>query len=760
MEGLFQEYFREIREKFVTGDYTEYTHRTAFENFIRKINDKYNLVQEPKRKQKLGAPDFVAYRKGVKIGYIETKDLDTNLDIELESDQITKYKESINNIVLTNYSRFILIRNNEVLIDENLFNLFDLKDSKHKLTIQRINAIVTLFSTFFDYPLPTIKSAKELAIELSKRAKLLKELTKVQLLEDLSDEAPSGIKSSVFDFYEGIKELIKDISVDDCADAYAQTITYGLFLARINCPDKFERKLAATFIPQNIGIIKRIFLNIAGDAIPENVSWIVDDIADILNASKIKDILADIDFRGKKDRDPFTFFYEDFLTLYDPEKKKLMGIYYTPRPVVNYIVNSINYILKKDFGKIHGFNEEDVTVLDPAVGTGTFLWLVFLRTLVDLKDRHLGGLIPEKIEKHILKKFFGFELLITPYIIAHLKLGMILKKWFYDLKDHDRIQVYLTNTLNPTEIHGLLPFLRELTEESRVANEIKINKPILIILGNPPYSVSSSNNSEWILEKMEDYKEGLKERNIQPLNDDYIKFIRFAHWKIEQNKKGIVGFITNNSYLDGIIHRQMRKVLLYSFERIYILNLHGSSRRKETLPAGISKDENVFDIQQGVAIVLFVKNENYQTKRVFYTDLFGSRKDKYKWLDKNLIDKIEWQELDPQPPYYFFIAKDFTHQEEYDKFWKITDIFRKKSSGVKTHRDHFVVGFNQKEILHKLKIFTSSATERAVEERLRLKDTGTWKLKEARVATKRVKIEFSLTHIAHLILDGFVMNLF
>ncbi len=735
--SAFREYFKEIRSRFVTEDYTELTLRTPFENFINGLNDDFRLLQETKRTQKLGTPDFKAFRKVVKVGYIETKDLGKNLDNEIESEQIKKYTESIDNIILTNYGRFILIRKGQKIFDINLFNLSDLSNPRFVISDGKIEEFLKLVEDFFDYKLPTIKSAKELAEYLSKKARLLKDLAKEQLEEDVS-KADSGDVSSVYDFYKGLEELIKDINIDDCADAYAQTITYGLFLAKTNCEGILNREIASSHIPRSIGIIKRIFRNISGDLLPSNLSWIIDEIIDILNASDMGNILSEIDFRGKKDRDPFTFFYEDFLRLYDPKKRKHLGIYYTPRPVVNFIVKSIEQILKNDFNRLHGFAEDDVTVLDPAVGTGTFLWLVYLRTLVDLKNRRLGGLIKNKIGNHLLKDFYGFEILITPYIIAHLKLTTVIQKWFYRFKDDDRIQVYLTNTLEPFETHDLIPFFREITEESKTANKIKVEKPILVIVGNPPYSVSSSNKSKWIMEKMQDYKTGLNERNIQPLDDDYIKFIRFAQWKIEQNTQGVVGYITNNSYLDGIIHRQIRKSLLDSFDRIYILNLHGSSRRQEPTK---EKDENVFDIQQGVSIALFVKNDKFPDKKVFYADLFGEREAKYLWLDRHIVNNVEWQELKPEAPYYFFVHKDLSLQSEYDKFWSVLDIFQINTYGVKSHRDTFVVGFTENELIERFNTFVSDRTNEEIAQLLNLKETKTWNISKARKEIKERKID-------------------
>jgi type I restriction-modification system DNA methylase subunit len=746
---IFKEYFKEIRKRFITQDYTEGTLRTPFENFIGSLNNRYRLHQEPKRKQKLGAPDFVAYNMFRKIGYIETKDLNVNLDVELESEQIKKYKESINNIVLTNYSRFILIRNNQPILDVKLFSLPDLNDARFAISKEKAEELLELLETFFDYKLPTIKSARELSRELSKKAKLLKNLALEQLEEDISKAEKNESTSSLYDFYVGLKELIKDTALEDVADAYAQTITYGLFLAKLNSKeDTLRRETASSYIPKTIGVIKKIFLNISGDSIPPNISWIVEELLEILNATEKEKILSQIDFRGKKDKDPFTFFYEDFLSNYEPEKRKHLGVYYTPRPVINFIVNSVNLILKNEFNKMRGFAEDDVTILDPAVGTGTFLWLAYLLTLNELIDAGLRGIMKKKIENHILKDFYGIEILITPYIIAHLKLAMVLRKWGYELKDDERIPVYLSNTLEPTEEHGLLPFLRELTEESRIANELKIKKPILVIIGNPPYAGMSANKGKWItdlVKKGYTRADGTKddgyyrvdgkplgEKNPKWLLDDYVKFIRFGQWKIDKTGEGVLGFITNHSYLDNPTFRGMRESLVKSFDRIYILNLHGNSLKKETCPDG-SPDKNVFDIKQGVAIAIFVKNRKFKDKKVFYKDLYGKREYKYAWLDKNsknLYD-LEWKELKPKSPYYFFIPVDVSLQDEYERHWKITDIFPVSSVGIVTARDKLTIKWTSEEIWETVSTFSKLDTETARERYNLGKDVRDWKVELA-----------------------------
>ena len=485
------------------------------------------------------------------------------------------------------------------------------------------------------------------------------------------------------------------------------------------------------------------FLNISGEEFPPNVSWIVDDIIDILNASKLDDILTKIDKRGKKDKDPIIFFYEDFLNYYEPEKRKHLGVYYTPRPLVNFIVNSVHLVLKKYFDKPLGFADDSVNVLDPAIGTGTFFWIAYLVALGELKKRGLRGIIFDKIRNHLLKHFYGFEILITPYVISHLKLTDLLQRWHYRFRDDDRIQVYLTNTLKPSEVHGLLPFLREITEESRIANQIKLQKPILVVMGNPPYAGESYNKGKWIndlLKKGYTRADGTKddgyykvdgkplgEKNPKWLQDDYVKFIRYAQWKIDKNGEGIVGFITNHSYLDNPTFRGMRESLLQSFDRIYVLNLHGNALKKEKCPDG-SKDENIFDIKQGVTIGIFIKNKKLKEKKVFYADLWGLREDKYHWLDRHTIENVKWQEIKPISPFYFFVPKDTALEEEYNKFWKITDIFPVYSVGIVTARDRFTIKWSPEEVWKTITEFIQMDVEEA-RRRFKLgKDVRDWKV--------------------------------
>ncbi len=734
-----QEYFKALREQYVTGDTTELSYRSPFATFLKIIRPDCFLIEEPKRDKVFGAPDYKVFSRSHKVGYIETKDLGLGLDDLLSKEQIKKYSKSIDNYILTNYVRFILLRNGEKVLDVHLCSPDDLRNPRFKVSPGRIAELSQLMDSFFDYVVPSITSSKQLAYHLSQKAIIIKFIAKEQLGEDLIQVRGKGTPSSIYDFYLGLEEMIHDISIDDCVDAYAQTITYGLFLAKIQCQGALKREMVDHCLPRNIPVIKRVFINIAGQSLPSNMVWIVDEILDVLNATDITTILAEMDSRGKRDKDPFSHFYEDFLSEYDSEKREKRGVYYTPRPVVNYITKSIEWVLKNDFEHDMGFADDTVTVLDPAVGTGTFLWLVYLRTLGEMKRRGLGGLMRSKIQNHILKDFYGLEVLITPYIIAHLKLALILKNWFYELQEGERVPVYLTNSLDQSEDHGVIPFLREINEERKIAQEVILKKPILVILGNPPYSGMSANKGVWIdgLLKSEytrgdgSHDEGyyrvdgkpLGERNSKWLQDDYVKFIRLAQWKVDKAGKGIIGFITNHAWLDNPTFRGMRQSLMESFDQVMILNLHGSAARSKD-----SKDENVFDIQQGVTIVLLVKNPNSTTKHVMYADLMGSREEKYAWLDRNFCYTTKWETLNPTSPFYLFIPVDKDLQKIYDSFWKLTDIFPVNNVGIVTARDDLTIQFTPDAVWTTILKFSTISPEQAREQFQLGKDARDWKV--------------------------------
>lgn len=755
----FNTYFQEVRKEFKRAEFTELTFRPYLKKFVEKVIQNLKLSGENKKIKGVGRPDYTCFKKNIKIGYIETKDLglissDSGLKKILNSEQIVKYSTSaIPNIIITDYARFVLYRDQEVRFDIRLFELDELKSGHITFSDDKIKKLKQLMEAFLSYSLPTIKTGTELAFELSKRAKLLKELAEVQLNEDLESKKNHGPTSSIYDFYEAFRELIKDATASDCVDAYAQTITYGLFLSKMGSHDGLNRDSAVAYIPSTMKIIKKIFMNITGDELPQNLSWIVDEIIDLLNHADIKLIISSFVFEGKHYRDPFIHFYEDFLKEYDPDKRKHLGVYYTPSPVVSFITNAINDILKQDFSKSTGFADNSVNVLDFATGTGTFLANTFVLALKEIRKSGLSGIEKEKIKSHLLKHFFGFEILVSPYVIAHLKLGLLLKQEGYEIANDERVQVYLTNTVDPTEtIESLKGFLKELSQETLMANTIKLKTPILVVMGNPPYSSSSSNRSKWILNKIGDYKKDLDERKYN-LDDDYIKFMRFAQWKIDQNKSGVLGIISNNSYLDQPTFKIMRKSLIKSFDKFYILNLHGDQRRDREVQEG--KDVNVFDIQQGVSIIIFVKYPEKTKKSFFYYDLYGQRADKFKFLEENNIEAIKWKTIDPKEPQNFLMYKDFSGSRKYNKFFPIKEIFKESSISVLTKKDNFIVKYEKNDLINNLKTFLSENLNKTeIKQTLNIDDIkvrdpsgGTkyeWEISKARQDLKKTGIQEEL----------------
>jgi len=608
---MLQKYLQRIHKTNSAGDASERSFypdlKKMVEDFLILKGFKANITIESRIKAE-GIPDFTVRKNKQLIGYIEAKDINMeDLQMVSESEQLERYKTKPN-LILTNFCEFWLWRDGQWIKKVRIAMPRVLNTLKTAPPLQNEKELVELLDIFVSYNIPETKSAKALAKELAQRAKLLPNYI-VDLLNDDKEEEIDRIYNAFRKF------LISDLSKEDFADIYAQTITYGLFTARLkhSGKEKFTRFLAQQLIPKNIQILRDTFSLISSQALPEQITWIVDDIATILAYADMEKIKKEL-HREKGGDDPLMHFYETFLAEYDPKKRKARGVYYTPLPVVSYITRSINILLKEKFGKKLGFASEGVTLLDPASGTLTFPANAISIAKKEIDNSPNAGSWRQVVKEHILKNYYSFELLMAPYIIGHLKVSLLLEELGYKMENGERFQLYLTNTLDFSEIQSqiCLPgIVHSLSEESQKANEIKKDIPVLVVMGNPPYSVSSANlikENSGYKNLYESYKEIVRkeEKNIQPLSDDYIKFIAFAHWKVKQTGQGIVGMITNNSYLDGLIHRDMRRKLSEDFDEIYILNLHGNSKRKEKTPAG-GKDENVFDIQQGVGIVLMVK---------------------------------------------------------------------------------------------------------------------------------------------------------
>lgn len=703
MQQTFEKYLFSISEIYSSEKGTEYTYRTPIQNLLQEIFNKESGVkvrQETKTNDK-NKPDFVVYKNNVPLMYIETKDIGTPLDKVEKSSQMGRYF-GYGNLVLTDYLEFRFYRNGLQYVEPIIIGEFDKKDRSIKEypdQFQRLFRTLTEFTQSYKEP---IKSGLHLAKIMGGKAQRIRDNTKEVLKGD------SEKKEQLAKIYQMIKDLlVHELNTSDFSDMYAQTLVYGLFVARYydNSESNFTRQEARDLIPESNPFLRDFFDHITGTNFDKRLEPIVNELCEVLSHADVKKLMEDY-YKKEDGKDPVIHFYEDFLNEYDPELRRRMGAYYTPQPVVNFIVRSVDHILKKDFNITEGLvdsskyenGQHKVQVLDPAVGTGTFLSTTLNYIYGGIKKSNKPGRWDGTyIHHNLLPRIHGFELMMTPYTIAHLKISMAFAKTGFKHFSR-RFGIYLTNSLEKiSEQQEMYAFglAESISKESKEANKIKEEAPIMVVLGNPPYSVSSSNKGEWIEDLVKEYKKNLKERNIQPLSDDYIKFIRFSENLIEKNGTGIVAMITNNSFIDGIIHRQMRKHLLETFDDIYILDLHGNSKKKDVSPDK-SKDENVFDIQQGVSINIFVKKkkEKKELGKVHHMDLYGSREKKFEFLTKNSSKKMRWDVLDHKEPYYFFVPKDFKSEGEYNKGFKISDFLQIHNVGIVTSRDSFLIDFD------------------------------------------------------------------
>ena len=734
MLNNYKKYCKEVHQQFRSGDATENSYYDKLKTLIEEIgfsdfNKKITVTINPKKvieKQEIiGLPDFlVKSETGFTIGYIEAKDPSIKLQKILSSEQIERYKKTPN-FILTNFCEFYFFRNGILMKHSILLN----DSSLHKLTLPEfinLNDVDQMFKEFFSFSTKKTTTAEDLAKELGDRAQILKHI----LLDELKLE-----NKELIEIYKIFNTLIKDLTIDRFANLYSQTITYGLFFAAIkDKKNELSRTNAYTFIPTTIPILSKLFYFLTGPNLPKSIGFVVDDLIQVLRKTTITSIL----YQFKKSHwteDPLIHFYETFLREFDPEVRDKRGVFYTPTPVVSYIMKSINSILKKTFQKNEGLAEKSVKVLDPAAGSMTFLDTAIHLCYNEYKIRGKLGIFQDIVTNHILKDFFAFEILMAPYAIGHFKIFNTLEN--LGVKQDKRINLFLTNSLEVEELEQS-SFLSDLNEENAKANKIKQDHSVLVICGNPPYESSSMNKSKFMSKLMMDYKKDVSdEKNIQPLDNDYIKFIRLAHWKIKQNGQGLVGMITSNSYLDGVIHRGMRKKLLEDFDQIYILNLHGSVRRNENPPEG-KLDQNVFQIMQGVSIIFLIKSPTPTKSQVFYQDLWGTKEEKYDFLSKNFLETTKWLELSPKSPNYFFAF--LNEEEEYSNFVSLNDIFIEKSTGVKTHRDKFIVCKEEETLRERLEKFSniSEISDQKIQDEFSLKETNSWKINTAR---KKFKIK-------------------
>ncbi|MBI1402288.1 MAG: DNA methyltransferase [Porphyrobacter sp.] len=735
-------YLEEIRKLHASGQTTEHSFRPALERLFKSIDPALTVINEPRRTVDVGAPDFVFQRGDVAIGWCEAKDIGKDIRKFATGDyskaQKERYRKGLPNLIYTNGLDFEFIRDGEHVTFVSIADLAPNLPAKP-------DAFATLQTRLAEFAHVTplsVTSSKRLAELMAGKAALIKDIMGNALVADMKAKDADEPATDLIGQYEAFKaNLIHDITVEEFADIYAETIAYGLFAARLHdeTPKTFNRAEALELLPKSNPFLRELFIYIAGPNLDDRLRRVVDDLCAVFLATDMDKVLRHF---GKvtKRQDPFLHFYEDFLAEYNPAKRKARGVWYTPEPVVNFIVRAVDEVLKTEFGLADGLADTSrisidwdtgqtdkngkpatirkevhrVQILDPATGTGTFL-----AEVVKLVAERVKGVAPgqwsQYVERDLIPRIHGFELLMASYAMCHMKLDMILTGLGYKPSGNPpRLGVYLTNSLEEGERvdQTLFGLSRAIANEAKAASDIKRQTPIMCVIGNPPYSGISQNNGEWITGLIEDYKyvDGVHfgERKHW-LQDDYVKFIRFAESMIAKNGEGVLGFITNHGYLDNPTFRGMRWHLMNTFDRIYVLDLHGNSLKQEVAPRGVV-DRNVFDIMQGVAIIVGVKKRRRDKKpkalgEVFHGQLWGAREGKYEALWGGDAKTLMPAALPHMAPSYPFVPRDFDALAAYDDGFSIAEFFSSNVAGIVTARDGLVIGQTKEELRERITKF-------------------------------------------------------
>ncbi|WP_396632873.1 type ISP restriction/modification enzyme [Maribacter sp. R86514] len=722
-----KEYIDIVSKRLQSGISREHSYRGDLETLIRELVSGIEITNEPTNVTDCGNPDYVITKGKIPVGYIEAKDIGKDLNSKSYKEQFGRYKKALDNLIITDYIWFQFFQNGELVHE---IKIGEIENNSVRPIPENFSKFENLIKDFSAHIGQTIKSSKKLAEMMAGKARLLQDILERAITSDEETKENTSLRGQ----YDTFKEiLIHDLEPKGFADIYAQTLAYGMFAARLHDPtlDDFSRQEAAELIPKSNPFLRKLFGYIAGPDIDDRMVTVVDNLAEVFRATNVEQLLHNFG-KSTQTNDPIIHFYETFLAEYDPKLRKARGVWYTPEPVVNFIVRAVDDILKTEFDLPQGLADTSKTtikvntdvadkrsttgykqvekevhrvqILDPATGTGTFLAEV-VKFIYSKNFKAMKGAWSGYVEEHLIPRLNGFELLMASYSMAHLKLDMLLTETGYKSTKNERLNIYLTNSLEEHHKDTGTLFSNWLSSEANEANHIKRDTPVMCVIGNPPYSAESANKGDWIMDLMQDYKKEpggkvkLKERNPKSINDDYVKFIRYSQHYIEKNKSGILAFINPHGFLDNPTFRGMRWNLLKTYDKIYTIDLHGNSKKKEVSPDG-SVDENVFDIMQGVAVTFFVKTENKSNSlaEVFHYDLYGKREDKYAFLNKSSLKNIKFKHLPNVEPMYFMVEKDFSTFKDYEKGFLISDLFIKSGMGIATGNDKEYVSFDRKEL--------------------------------------------------------------
>lgn len=787
------DYVNKVASRIKLGHSSEHTFRIHLEFLINALVPDVIVTNEPSQVTDCGNPDFLISKKDIPIGFIEAKDVGKDLGSKLYKEQFDRYKAALDNLIITDYLMFQFYVGGELIHEVCVGELVEGVVQPHD---SEFNRLAELLRDFCVYVGQTIKSAQRLAVLMAGKARLLEHTLYQALISDENSDDNSDLRAQ-FETFKGV--LIHDLTPADFADIYAQTLAYGMFAARLHDDtlDTFSRQEAAELIPKTNPFLRKLFSHVAGIDIDPRIKTTVDNLADVFRATDVAAILKNFG-KTTQTQDPIIHFYETFLAEYNPKLRKQRGVWYTPEPVVKFIVRAVDDILKSEFDLADGIADTSkieiekqtqtpdsrtktgykmvkelvhkVQILDPATGTGTFLAAI-IQHIFHSQFENMGGIWSSYVEQDLLPRLHGFELLMASYAMAHLKLDMLLADTGYEPIKPKRLQVYLTNSLEEHNPDTGTLFAGWLSAEANEANAVKRDAHVMVVMGNPPYSGESANKGDWIMSLMEDYKkepggiEKLNERNPKSINDDYVKFIRYGQHFIEKNGEGILAFINPHGFLDNPTFRGMRWHLLNTYDKIFTIDLHGNARSQETAPDG-SKDENVFDIMQGVSINVLVKTGKKKAGelgKVYHFDLYGRRDDKYQFLKDNSLDDIAFSEILSQSPMYFMLPKNFNGQGSYGKGFSITELFDLNTSGVKTHRDNLCIN-PSKEILKNriMDFYDKDISDITIQSKYSLKENSNWKLSNQRNGSydeeKIVQIDYRPFDCQYLYYDSQVAD--
>lgn len=747
-------YLSQVEKIHKSGQATEHSYRGALQNlFEALLGNDYTVINEPKRIE-CGAPDLVIKKSDVQIAFIEAKDLgDRDLEGQREhKTQATRYKKALDSVTFTDYldfhfyiqERFVIQARIGILVDDKIKPLHE----NFTQLLEIINQIRTLKPQ-------KISSANQLASLMANKARLLKEIT-YQYLKKPREEDDDERGKTLLSLYRDFRNTLnKGLDLDNFSDYYAQTLTYGFFAARLNdsTTGKFTRYKAMDLIPNSNPFLKDLFTHIS-TRLEDEVSWIVDDIVNLFSVSDVAKIMKDYS-QDKEKRDPMIFFYEDFLAAFDGEIRRDRGVWYTPLSIVRFMVNAVDQILEEKFQLADGLANDEridwlvlnrkpdgtetkekinipvVQILDPATGTGTFL----AECVRQIHDKFEGneGRWNTYVKKDLIPRLNGFELLMAPYTMAHLKLDLVLKNTGYKHRGNQRFNIFLTDSLkNDIDFKGGF-YAAALRDEAVAAERVKKNYPVMVLLGNPPYKGESENRDEFIMELMKDYKKEPETdnqiRDSKWLNDDYVKFIRLAEYYIQKNNKGVIAFINPHHFLNNLTYRGMRFQLMKTFDEIYILDLHGYTRPNDASENDV-KDQNVFPIQSGVSINIFVKNKaNHSQCQVYYADLYGKKLFKFRMLDSHNFNMVPYKKINPTKPNYLFIPQNINQKENYEKGFGVEDLFVTYGCGITSAHDEFVTG-SKTELQRKFQAFKDSRLDDNLYKKFNVKEKKGWDIKK------------------------------